>query len=117
MNSKDYNPHDKIPIGKALIYENLKSGDFVIDIGERHVKKKKGLELITNTIIRIPKSINKEEYWQKINRAKDFQRIKDTINQYKVSPIFEVQEYSFLGKKVISRFSEEDINYLEKILN
>ena len=116
MNLKEYNIQDKIPIGKALVYEQLKAGDFVIDIGERCVKKKKGFELITNTIIRIPKSINKDEYWQKINREKDFQRIKGTINQYKVSPIFEVEEYSFLGKKIISRLCEEDINYLESIL-
>ena len=117
MNLKEYNIQDKIPIGKALVYEQLKAGDFVIDIGERHVKKKKGIELISNTIIRIPKSVNKEEYWQKINRIKDFQRIKDTLNEYNVSPIFEVKEYSFLGRKVISRFSEEDIYYLKSILN
>lgn len=117
MELKYYSVQDKLPIGKALVYENLKSGDFVISIGERWVKKRKGIELISNTIIRIPKSINKDEYWQKINRVKDFQRIKDTLNEYKVSPIFEVQEYYFLGKKVISKFAEDDINYLEVILN
>ena len=62
MNSKEYSVQDKIPIGKALIYENLKDGDFVIDIGKRFT----GIEKITNTIIRIPKSVNKEEYWQKL---------------------------------------------------
>ncbi len=117
MSSKEYNVCDKIPIGRALIYENLKEGDFVVDIGERCVKKKKGFETISNIIIRIPKSINKDEYWQKINRVKDFERIKNTLHQYKVSPIFEVQEYSFLGKKIISRLSKEDIKCLEEILN
>ena len=118
MNLKQYNVQAKIPKGKALVYEQLKDGDFVIDIGERIGRTFKGLtRIISNTIIRIPKSTNKDEYWQKINRVKDFQRIKDTLKKYVVAPIFEVQEYSFLGKKVISRLSEKDTNYLTSILN
>lgn len=117
MSSKEYNIRDKIPVRKALVYENLEDDDFVIDIGYREVKKKKGIEIISNTIIRIPKSINKDEYWQKINRVKDFQRIKSILYQHKVSPIFGIKEYSFLDKKIISRLSEKDINYLEEILN
>ena len=84
---------DNIPVGKALVCENLSDNVFIVTIGKRY----HGSEVISHTMVTIPKNNN---------LLTDAQRIGATLLKYNVVPMFNVKEYLSGGKKVIGKISE-----------